>query len=902
MCLINTTTCSDSDHRTDCIHARHVSTPIYLGNPTRVSSTRNSSDHIGFDVTESESAPDERGNEAHLVYHDIKKLKPVFKRRYISAKTMHSRNTRAFLEFLKKHKTLHWLNDIHQATMLSIPTIRKWHHLLQEDEHWAPFTKRTLRKQRVFDDTLEDSIMTHIKTNFLDKGLQFNDRMCRIIASTFWEKYKANHSRVTKFTASYNWVRRFKERHRMSTRKAHYQRRPPKTPAYIAECKKFLRDMRQLYAEHERNDTLHLLVNVDETSWKTYPLGEMTWAAKGAEHVEFTSVFNDKECITAIAAITADVEVDKLPLCLIRQGKTDEVKQVFTNLQHFFQILISDSGWCTEECFAQYLVWIRKELDSRYQGRDGYSDTTTINMILDIYPTHCTDQIKAVAQQLHIQLFYFPAGATDIFQPLDRYVFGALKNMAHAMYYENYVRYPKKQFTILDSSLILVKCWANISSSTIGKAWYLYKQAHEDEYDCLNRIGLFDKVYSGDHPTIDDSDFSTYGRSFFQKTFLESDHEDNEKEDHHIVDDEINDDDSDDEEEEYICSDTQEVERDGYIDLQHLPLTVIDALRDFEADEVSRSRNSKTSFKMIKNHNNTCYFNTTLQLLAQIPNLRNSIAQYIGINGDEARDEVYVIGESLVQYDSAVSELEEYPLEITGNFVMDIAENLDTVLRRLGNYGIQFARYNIVTLSVVVNEDDEQSLPLDTIIQNTVGEQQFKIKTALFFHKRPEAQYEFPQMFKFREYFMFLKAVAVNIENHHFYLYSRDKFTPNYYKINDEAKIYSAEWPEIYADSTFLALYIVVKDDSEQLKEIRKESKSNMSLEVPHITDQQEFELDDEMKRILQPILNPNNEQIKKRKARQTKKKRRQISEKQSQHLNHDPKIASIKPLHRIKF
>jgi len=75
-----------------------------------------------------------------------------------------------------------------------------------------------------------------------------------------------------------------------------------------------------------------------------------------------------------------------------------------------------------------------------------------------------------------------------------------------------------------------------------------------------------------------------------------------------------------------------------------------------------------------------------------------------------------------------------------------------------------------------------------------------------------------------------------------------------------------------------------------------------MSLEVPHITDQQEFELDDEMKRILQPILNPNNEQIKKRKARQTKKKRRQISEKQSQHLNHDPKIASIKPLHRIKF
>ena len=41
----------------------------------------------------------------------------------------------------------------------------------------------------------------------------------------------------------------------------------------------------------------------------------------GMKHVEFAGIFPEKDSLTAIAAISADPEHFKLPLCVIREGK-----------------------------------------------------------------------------------------------------------------------------------------------------------------------------------------------------------------------------------------------------------------------------------------------------------------------------------------------------------------------------------------------------------------------------------------------------------------------------------------------------------------------------------------------------------------------------------------------------
>ena len=55
-----------------------------------------------------------------------------------------------------------------------------------------------------------------------------------------------------------------------------------------------------------------------------------------------------------------------------------------------------------------------------------------------MYPSHRTDLIQAVCTAYNIHIHYIPPGATDIWQPLDRKVFGSLKQIARKMWTEQY--------------------------------------------------------------------------------------------------------------------------------------------------------------------------------------------------------------------------------------------------------------------------------------------------------------------------------------------------------------------------------------------------------------------------------------------------------------------------------
>jgi hypothetical protein len=89
------------------------------------------------------------------------------------------------------------------------------------------------------------------------------------------------------------------------------------------------------------------ILNVDETSWRLYPTGILTWAETGAEDVPVNVSGDLKECVTVLVTISADVR--KLPLVIIAAGKTErvEVSQLGDVGEHVTDHSLS--GWTTSE-------------------------------------------------------------------------------------------------------------------------------------------------------------------------------------------------------------------------------------------------------------------------------------------------------------------------------------------------------------------------------------------------------------------------------------------------------------------------------------------------------------------------------------------------------------------------
>ena len=109
---------------------------------------------------------------------------------------------------------------------------------------------------------------------------------------------------------------------------AYAKRRPGKTIEFVSRTKSFYKGINELFHKHAAEGTLHLLLNVDETSWKVVYRGELTYAKICSDTVRINDIDDDKACITSIATITADYTA-KLPLCVIGKGVTERCCKQF---------------------------------------------------------------------------------------------------------------------------------------------------------------------------------------------------------------------------------------------------------------------------------------------------------------------------------------------------------------------------------------------------------------------------------------------------------------------------------------------------------------------------------------------------------------------------------------------
>lgn len=211
------------------------------------------------------------------------------------------------------------------------------------------------------------------------------------------------------------------------------------------------------------------ILNCDETGYELIPKGILSWAQTNVDNNVSLSNTSDKSQITVLSTVTC--EKTKLPLYFIAKGKTSKVDDSQLGDVGYHWKNHSESGWINDELFQDYLMHLREY----------FPDDDELHLILDIYKAHLTDNVKAMAKALNIKLHFIPAGMTDLYQPLDRNIFGPFKAIARCLFREHNQLGEPIEISTTDVCKHIICAWEKVSNETIGKAWSIYTSVEGGE-------------------------------------------------------------------------------------------------------------------------------------------------------------------------------------------------------------------------------------------------------------------------------------------------------------------------------------------------------------------------------------------------------------------------------------
>jgi hypothetical protein len=267
---------------------------------------------------------------------------------------------------------------------------------------------------------------------------------------------------VKQCMASNGFAKSFKKRHRFSSRRSHFKRRSPPSPDLE---KQFYNEIVKLVYSSDSE----LALDCDESSWKLYPNGMLTWAETGSQNVAISVNGNEKDAITVMTTVT--LGRTKWPFYILAKGSTPQCEgsQLGELGEHVSDH--SPTGWMTQETMIRSLGWLRQEVN-RIRGKEEIHD-----LIMDIYPVHIMDSVRMQAKVFGLNLHVIPSGLTDQYQPLDRSVFGSITSTARAEYLKLVRGNALRKMTRADAITILRKAWETLSTATLEAAWCIYEEA-----------------------------------------------------------------------------------------------------------------------------------------------------------------------------------------------------------------------------------------------------------------------------------------------------------------------------------------------------------------------------------------------------------------------------------------
>jgi hypothetical protein len=92
-------------------------------------------------------------------------------------------------------------------------------------------------------------------------------------------------------------------------------------------------------------------------------------------------------------------------------------------------------------------------------------------LIWDVFAAHRDQAVKDLAEELNIQLIFIPAGQTDEYQPLDRRIFGPMKQMARARWASLFIRNFDADPGMKEALKIMIGVWHGLTQDNILCAW-----------------------------------------------------------------------------------------------------------------------------------------------------------------------------------------------------------------------------------------------------------------------------------------------------------------------------------------------------------------------------------------------------------------------------------------------
>ena len=368
------------------------------------------------------------------------------------------------LEYIFTNEFPNWSpdsgNKIARETGIPKSTLYSWRQHWIKNRCWRPTNSAHGVHRRIFTDEEEQTVSEYIFSNFLLVNRAFTNQDFKdLIMQAFLEKHKDGP--VPEFSVSQGFIEDFKRRNFFSTRRAHPKKRPKRDPA---KEELFLQRVKEIFdtVDHDR------ILNVDETFWSCAPMDLTTWGRRGDEQVDVQLDAKEKEGLTVLACVTASCLI--LPLWLIAKGKTDACHEQLGDPQGHL-VAHSESGWTTVETFSQFLMSVRER----------FADDDPIYLLLDLYSVHRSDEIKELAENLGIHLVFIPPGMTDHYQPLDRRVFGVLKQYMRLLWRKEYMTDPLQRFSKRKAVQLLVPAWERISPQIIRSGWSVFFDEDDDD-------------------------------------------------------------------------------------------------------------------------------------------------------------------------------------------------------------------------------------------------------------------------------------------------------------------------------------------------------------------------------------------------------------------------------------
>ena len=186
----------------------------------------------------------------------------------------------------------------HHQFNIPSSTIRGWYKKWLENPEWRPYIGDAHGlHNRIFSNEEEASICDFVVSNFIEPGNLFtNMDFKRVAADAYLQIHIDDEIKEVQF--SNKFVSDFKKRNHLSSRKAHYRRRPKVvTKEKISNWVKKVRTLIDS-VPHDR------ILNADETSVRILQNNLLTWAEMGSDSVTILVDDDEKKMITAMATIS----------------------------------------------------------------------------------------------------------------------------------------------------------------------------------------------------------------------------------------------------------------------------------------------------------------------------------------------------------------------------------------------------------------------------------------------------------------------------------------------------------------------------------------------------------------------------------------------------------------------